>query len=293
MKKQYWWIIVTYILMQLSGIAGLPLLLKTGLYDNRGFTNEEKFQLITGHWSIISFFIALCVVIWLLRTDIRDRHLDAMRSSVPATIGWIFIGFFLAIISQSIAGMIEMYLLGITPGSENTDRLMDIARTTPWFLIVISIIGPILEEIVFRKILFGTLYKRFNFFVVAIISSLVFATIHFDFTHLLVYTSMGLVFAFLYVKTKRIIVPIATHVAMNTLVAIGQIFMSNEQIQEMIKEAEKMQGFIGGFLYEKLTIVHGRIVFPSRMYLYTFRHYERDRYNLEYVDNTICSYGNN
>lgn len=247
MKKQYWWVVVTYILMQLSGIAGLPLLLKTGLYDNRGFTNEEKLQLITGHWSIISFFIALCVVIWLLRTDVRDRHLDTMRSSVPATIGWIFIGFFLAIFSQSIAGMIEMRLLGITPGSENTERLMDIARTTPWFLIVVSIIGPILEEIVFRKILFGTLYKKFNFFIAAIISSLVFAAIHFDFTHLLVYTSMGLVFAFLYVKTKRIIVPIAAHVAMNTLVAIGQIFMNNEQIQEMIKEAEKMQGFIGGF----------------------------------------------
>ena len=59
---------------------------------------------------------------------------------------------------------------------------------------------------------------------------------------------MGLVFAFVYVKTKRIIVPIAAHVAMNTLVAIAQVLVSNEQIQEMIKEAEKMQGFIGGFL---------------------------------------------
>ncbi|MFB6433568.1 CPBP family intramembrane glutamic endopeptidase [Bacillus thuringiensis] len=247
MKKQYWWIIVTYILMQLSGIVGLPLLLKTGLYDNRGFTMEEKGQIITGHWAIFSFFVALCIVLWLLRTDIRDRHLDAMRSSVPATIGWIFIGFFLAFFSQIVAGMIEMQLLGIKQGSENTMKLMEIARTTPWFLIVVSIIGPILEEIVFRKILFGTLYKKFNFFIAAIISSLVFAAIHFDFTHLLVYTAMGLVFAFLYVKTKRIIVPIAAHVAMNTLVAIGQIFMSNEQIQEMIKEAEKMQGFIGGF----------------------------------------------
>lgn len=146
MKKQYWWVIVTYILMQLSSIAGLPLLLKTGLYDNRGFTREEKFQLITGHWAIISFFIALCIVLWLLRTDIRDRHLDKTRSTVPATIGWIFIGFFLAFFSQSIAGMIEMYVLGIKPGSENTARLMDIARTTPWFLIVISIIGPILKS---------------------------------------------------------------------------------------------------------------------------------------------------
>ena len=114
-EKQYWWVIVTYILMQLSSIAGLPLLLKTGLYDNRGFTREEKFQLITGHWAIISFFIALCIVLWLLRTDIRDRHLDKMRSTVPATIGWIFIGFFLAFFSQSIAGMIEMYVLGIKP----------------------------------------------------------------------------------------------------------------------------------------------------------------------------------
>ena len=90
-------------------------------------------------------------MLWLLRTDIRDRHLDKMRSTVPATIGWIFIGFFLAFFSQSIAGMIEMYVLGIKPGSENTARLMEIAKTTPWFLIVISIIGPILEEIVFRK----------------------------------------------------------------------------------------------------------------------------------------------
>ena len=111
MKKQYWWIIVTYILMQLSGVVGLPLLLKTGLYDNRGFTIEEKGQIITGHWAIISFFVALCIVLWLLRTDIRDRHLDAMRSSVPATIGWIFIGFFLAFFSQIVAGMIEMQLL--------------------------------------------------------------------------------------------------------------------------------------------------------------------------------------
>ena len=109
MKKQYWWIIVTYILMQLSGVVGLPLLLKqdsTIIEDLplRKRTNHN------GHWAIISFF-------WLLRTDIRDRHLDPMRSSVPATIGWIFIGFFLAIISQSIAGMIEMYVFGVPRGS--------------------------------------------------------------------------------------------------------------------------------------------------------------------------------
>lgn len=247
MKKQYWWVIITYALMQLSGIIGGPLLLKSGLYDNQGYTLEEKLQLITAHWGIISFLIGLCIVLWLLRTDMRESRFDTDRASIPATIGWIIIGFFLAIFSQSIAGYIEMYLLGIEPGSENTESLMQIARMTPWFLLVISILGPILEEIVFRKILFGTLYKKFNFFISAMISSLVFAAIHMDVEHLLVYTSMGFVFAFLYVKTKRLIVPVMAHVAMNTMVALIQIGMSTEEMQKMIKEAEKMQGFIGGF----------------------------------------------
>lgn len=247
MKNQYWWIIVTYILMQLSGVVGVRLLLASPLYDNRGFTAAEKAQMAMGHWAIISFFVALCIILWLLRTDIRESRFNTQKTSIPATIGWIFIGFFLAIFSQTVAGTIEIRLLGIEPGSENTEHLMEIARTIPWFLIVISILGPILEEIVFRKILFGTLYKRFNFFIAAMISSVVFATIHFDFAHLLVYTAMGFVFAFLYVQTKRIIVPIMAHVSMNTLVALSQIVVSNEQIQDMIKEAEKMQGFIGGF----------------------------------------------
>ena len=85
--------------MQLSGIVGLPLLLKTGLYDNRGFTREEKRQIITGHWAIISFFIALCVVLWLLRIDIRDRHLDKMR--LRPSYSWVdFYWFLLACLSQ-------------------------------------------------------------------------------------------------------------------------------------------------------------------------------------------------
>ncbi|CAM4393357.1 peptidase [Bacillus manliponensis] len=248
MKKQYWWIIITYILMQLSGLVGGLLLLKTGLYDNRGYTLDEKIQMITAHWGIISFSIGLCIVLWLLREDMRESRLDHDRATIPATIGWIIIGFFMAIFSQSIAGAIEMYLLDIKPGSENTENLMKVARMSPWFLLVISILGPILEEIVFRKILFGTLYKRFNFFISALISSLIFAAIHMDFVHLLIYTSMGFVFAFLYVKTKRLIVPIMAHVGMNTMVALIQIGMSTEEMQKMIKEAEKMQGFIGGFL---------------------------------------------
>ncbi len=120
-----------------------------------------------------------------------------------------------------------------------------------------------MEEIVFRKILFGTLYKKFNFFIAAIISSLVFAVIHFDFTHLLVYTRYGARIRLLICKNEGTIVPIAAHVAMNTLVAIAQVLVSNEQIQEMIKEAGK-----NARLYRRIFSMRNSPLFMAALYFF-------------------------
>lgn len=124
---------------------------------------------------------------------------------------------------------------------------MALVKSLPLLVIVVSIIGPILEEIIFRQIIFGSLYKKFNFFISALISSLIFAVVHMDFTHLLIYTAMGFTFAFLYVRTKRIIVPIFAHVAMNTFVVVVQTIFADD-IERIMKQAEKLQQtFIGGF----------------------------------------------
>ncbi|HDX9580008.1 TPA: CPBP family intramembrane metalloprotease [Bacillus pseudomycoides] len=242
MKRQYWWVIVTYILMQLSGIIGGWILLKSGVYNNGHRTLDEKIQLATAHWGLISFFIALIIILVLLRNDTESEKWNRGKTTIPATIGWIILGIFLALFAQIIAGTIETQVFKIKAGSENTQNIIDIIKTAPLFMIVSSIFAPILEEIIFRKIIFGTLYKRYNFFIAAIISSLIFALIHFDPTHLLVYISMGLVFSFLYVQTKRIIVPIMAHVMMNTYVMLITFVL-----HPYLEKAEKLQGFIGGF----------------------------------------------
>lgn len=169
------------------------------------------------------------------------RHTTSAGSSIAWAIG----GVFLALFAQSIAANIEN-LLGIEMGSENTQQIIRLIQASPLVVVISSIIGPILEEIVFRKIIFGTIHKRLNFFLSALISSIIFAVAHFEFEHILLYSAMGFTFAFLYVKTKRILVPIFAHVAMNTLVVIIQF--NRENIENWIKEAEKMQSFIGGFL---------------------------------------------
>jgi uncharacterized protein len=245
MKIRYWWILLTYVIMQFSNILGVPLLIKSGLYDGQGSSKEILSTAIT-HWTIGAFFVATIITLILLSKDLKETTPSRNRASVSEAIGWSIGGLFLAFFTQMIAGMIEVYVLGIQPGSENTQMIVQLSKVTPLFIIVVAILGPILEEIVFRYILFGALRKRLNFFFSALISSFIFAIVHQDFTHLLIYTSMGFVFAFLYVKTQRIIVPILAHTLMNGVVMLIQL--SSEEIMKLQKQLDSIQSFIGGFL---------------------------------------------
>ncbi|KHF38601.1 CPBP family intramembrane glutamic endopeptidase [Halalkalibacter okhensis] len=241
MNKRYWWILITYTLMQFSAVPGVLLLRELDIPLER----------IPGIWSMFSFTTGLLIIVLLLLPEIRNRHDVEGRSSRGEAVRWSIIGVFFVFAAQYAAALIEMFLLGIEPGSENTETIVEFAKAFPAFILVISVIGPILEEIVFRLVVFGALYKRFNFWISGILSSLIFAAVHMDFTHLLVYTAMGLVFAYLYVKTKRILVPIIAHVAINLFVSIVNVLLA-DQIEDWMEQLEQLEQqtslIIGGLL---------------------------------------------
>lgn len=236
MTKRYWWVIIAYIIMQFSGILFAPILVAVfSISINEAAT----------YWTIISFILGLIAVLILMKPDMqRPMHRDA--SSIGGIVLWSVLGLFMAYFSQGIAAMIEIELLGIDPGSENTQLIMDITRATPLFMIIPMFIAPILEEIIFRKIIFGSLYKKMNFFFAALLSSFIFGIIHGEPLHILIYASMGFVFAFLYVKTKRIIVPIIVHMALNSLVVLVQYNLSPEDLERMMKQLEELQMILIG-----------------------------------------------
>lgn len=239
MLRQYWWILIIYILMQISSIFLPPILYGVGITDD--LYSLETVAL----GSLISFTIALIPILILTKQTKeypfeREEKLPFNQSFV-----WVVLGFFLAIFVQGLAGAIETYIFKIEMGSENTQNLVAIAKTFPAFFIVFTIIGPILEEIVFRKVIFGALYTRFNFWISVIISSIIFGIVHFEIEHLLIYTSMGATFAFLYVKTKRLIVPIMTHILMNTFASIVTFY--SDDLEKYLEQLEQMQQFIGVF----------------------------------------------
>lgn len=236
MPKRYWYVILTYIIMQFSVFIFAPILYALtplGLVESNIY------------WSIFSFIAALFAVLWLMRPDMKaGQHRDA--ASAGEMVLWSFAGLFMAYFVNYAASSIETYILGITPGSENTQMIMDITRSVPLFMVITAIVAPILEEIVFRKIIFGELYKRMGFFWAAAFSSFIFGIIHDGLEHILIYASIGFVFAFLYVKTKRIIVPVITHMVMNSISVIVQLPLDPEDIENMMKQLEEMQMIIIG-----------------------------------------------
>lgn len=240
LKKEYGYTLIIYILMQLSGLAAYPLLFKAGL--SMGIEPAVLKEQIPGYWLLASFTIALLLILWILRKN-GENSLDR---SEPLPVGkslfWAIFGVFLAMLAQNIAIRIEM-MLGIEMGSENTETIIQVIEIVPATMIAAAVVGPILEEIVFRKIIFGSLYRRFGFFLSALISSLIFSVAHMELEHILLYGAMGFTFAFLYVKTKRLIVPIFAHVAMNSLVVMVQYLFADD-IERMMKEAEQLQNFI-------------------------------------------------
>ena len=240
MKRDYWIILIVYIAMQFSSLIGIPLF----LYGFNYFGISQS--LAVPFWLLTSFTLALLIIIFILRKEMNNRSFSKKEGSFGNSVIWAISGIFLALFAQYAAAIIEN-LLGVEMGSENTKDILTIIEAFPLAIIVTSIIGPILEEIVFRKIIFGSLHNRYNFFISALISSVIFAAAHMEFQHILLYSAMGFTFAFLYVKTKSIFVPIFAHVAMNTLVVLVQSVYKDD-IERLQRDAKAVQNFIGGFL---------------------------------------------
>ena len=137
---------------------------------------------------------------------------------------WGIVGIFIALFAQNIASIIEVQLLGSSMESENTQMLVEVVRNYPIFILLIGVAGPVMEEFVFRKAIFGMLIEKTGGIGAAVISSLIFAFIHFD-GLLLLYSSMGFVFSWLYFKTKNIWTPIIAHCLMNTLAVLANLYL--------------------------------------------------------------------
>lgn len=231
-QKTAFYVLITYIICQLSVLL---LIFIPGLKDSllqlfSGISEQDKLIKLSARWSTISFAVAFIVSFILISRNKQFWEVfKGEKASIGASIGWGIIGFFLVFLGQTIGAYIEL-ALGIDMGSENTEAIMDVTKVAPIMIIATVFLGPILEELVFRRVIFGSIIQNYNFWIASIISAIVFAAIHMDFTHILLYTICGMIFAFLYHKTKRLLTPIIAHVLLNGFVTFIQMNADKFQV---------------------------------------------------------------
>ena len=86
-----------------------------------------------------------------------------------------------------------------------------------FFVFAIAIIIPVLEEIIFRVILYQGLKSKLPVSVAIIITSLVFAFIHVQLITLLPIFVMGFLLTYSYEKTQSLLIPVTIHCINNFL----------------------------------------------------------------------------
>ncbi|WP_414839620.1 lysostaphin resistance A-like protein [Carnobacterium sp. TMP28] len=212
MKQTSISIILTYIAAQF--LPALILAVAPRTYQTEALIYGSIFSFTTG---------ALVMLVLNRKSTIKNSLTLSPSAPWKEVLMWGLIGTLMAFASQFIATLIESQILGLTMESANTQNLLATINKYPYYLIIVSIMAPIMEEFVFRKVIFGFFYDLTGVVGAAVISSLLFAFIHAD-SHILLYSSMGFVFSYLYVKTKNIAAPIIAHVLMNTSVVLLNLF---------------------------------------------------------------------
>lgn len=111
------------------------------------------------------------------------------------------------------------WIFAVTPSEQELVKCFTDPNYTIGFRILLSlgvvILAPLLEELLFRGIVFRGLAKRLPLYLAMALSGFVFALVHTNAGSFLALWYLGVSFAWLYARTRTILAPIALHAIFN------------------------------------------------------------------------------
>ena len=143
--------------------------------------------------------------------------------------------FLLTIASNLLSGFIKQ-TLGLPLQGQNDASIQVALLENPYlFLLVGCFIGPVVEELFFRRFFLGTFLAKFSDFIGIVLTTLLFATLHMhslvlsEWVTAISYLAGGLFFSLLYLKKdKNIWYPITLHCCNNIIAFIITLLSINK-----------------------------------------------------------------
>jgi membrane protease YdiL (CAAX protease family) len=142
-----------------------------------------------------------------------------------------FLAWFVTFISTIAVAYIVTILFGETPPAVNEQlglgtRSLGVGEIA-WLAMSSVVIAPVVEEIVFRGVLFDALRARWRFWTSAVISALLFGAVHFSLLTIPGLTVLGIALAWLRERYDSLYPPILLHALNNALAMTVLVFTTN------------------------------------------------------------------
>ena len=97
-------------------------------------------------------------------------------------------------------------------------------------ILTVVIVAPLIEELLFRGIVFRSLQKVFPIWISIMLSAIMFGAYHMNLIQTVYATFMGIVAGIIYYKTNRLIYPMIVHAANNFIGATQSFIPSKAEV---------------------------------------------------------------
>ncbi len=186
---------------------------------------------------VLPMYLVGLPILYLIVKSMPKAKLEKSRLSLGEFLIFFAIAQALMLIGNSIGTTLNNFF-GALRGDEISNSTSELIESSPiWVtLIVAVIIGPVIEEFIFRKLMIDRL-SRFGAGTAIIVSGISFGLFHGNFYQFFYAALLGVLLAFITVKTGNWIYSVIMHILINFFgsVAVMPIIEASEKFTEALE----------------------------------------------------------
>ena len=211
-----------YLILGISAIIFQIIILNIVNVTNPQYLNDYTTMSIIS--AVCTYFLPFPIFYWLTKkissTQIEKRSVGIktfiIYAGITLTLMWI----------GNYIGLTITSLLSSTMQSDIANPVQELINGADvWFnIIIISMVGPIFEEIIFRKFLIDRTIK-YGARVSIILSAVLFALFHGNLNQFFYALFMGGFLAYVYIRTGKITYTIILHCIVNLMGSVVSVFI--------------------------------------------------------------------
>lgn len=223
-------LVLLYFLMQILAALVVGPFSMLYVYIADGALNSDKAEEIGLAPAMLLGFVFMGVYLWRKNYLTDDKYQYSFP--VASCLGWSLLA------GSSVIFLTSALASRLTFLPDWLDQTFNILQSGWLGIVCISVLGPILEELLFRGAITKVLLRKYSPVKAILISGLIFGVFHINPAQVVSASLVGFFLAWLYYKTQSLIPCILIHILNNSLsVYLNLEYPEMEELSELVGNA--------------------------------------------------------